>query len=156
MKLDTYLSQLIKINSEWIKDLNTRLEIIKLLGANTGWELFDTDLGNNFLDIIRKESNKSKWDYVKVKVALSCLTLCDPVNCTVYLYKYVASQVTLVVRNPLANADVRDMGLISGSGRSPGGGDSTPLQYSCLENPMDRRDWWAIAHRAAKSRTQLK
>ena len=48
MKLDTYLSQLTKIDSEWIKDLNTRLEIIKLLGANTGWELFDTDLGQQF------------------------------------------------------------------------------------------------------------
>ena len=62
MKLDTYLSQLTKIDSEWIKDLNTRLEIIKLLGANTGWELFDTDLGNNFffLNMAPKADRKSK------------------------------------------------------------------------------------------------
>ena len=49
------------------------------------------------------------------------------------------SQVTLVVKNLPANAeDIRDAGLIPGSGRSPGGGHSNPLQYSCLENPMDR------------------
>ena len=45
----------------------------------------------------------------------------------------------LVVKNPPANAgDVRDLGSIPGSGRSPGGGHGNPLQYSCLENPMDR------------------
>ena len=44
-----------------------------------------------------------------------------------------------MVKNPLANSgDVRDAGLISGSGRSPGGGHGNPLQYSCLENPMIR------------------
>ena len=46
----------------------------------------------------------------------------------------------LVVKNPLANAgDIRDAGSIPGSGRSPGGEHGNPLQYSCLENPMDRR-----------------
>ena len=45
----------------------------------------------------------------------------------------------LVVKNPSANAgDIRDVGLIPGSGRSPGGGRGNPLQCSCLENPMDR------------------
>ena len=49
-----------------------------------------------------------------------------------------ASQVALVVKNPPANAgDVRDKGLIPGLGRSPGAGHGNPLQYSCLENPMD-------------------
>ena len=49
------------------------------------------------------------------------------------------SQVALVVENPPANAgDIRDAGLIPGSGRSPGGGHDHPLQHSCLENPMDR------------------
>ena len=41
-------------------------------------------------------------------------------------------------------------------GRSPGGGHSNPLQYTCLENPMDRGAWWAIVHGAANSRTRLK
>ena len=55
-----------------------------------------------------------------------------------------ASQVTLVVKNPPAEAgDIRDAGLISGLGRSPGGEDSNPLQDSCLENPMDRGVWQA-------------
>ena len=49
-----------------------------------------------------------------------------------------------------------DASLIPGSGRSPGGEKCNPLQYSCLENPMDRQAWWAIAHRLSKARTQLK
>ena len=52
------------------------------------------------------------------------------------------SQVALVVKNPPANAgDVRDAGLVPGLGRSLGGGHGNPLQYSCLENPMDRAAW---------------
>ena len=54
-----------------------------------------------------------------------------------------ASQVVLVVKNLPANAGhVRDMGSIPGLGRSPGGRHGNPLQYSCLENPMDRGAWW--------------
>ena len=54
-------------------------------------------------------------------------------------------QVTLLVKNPPANAgDKRDAGLIPGSGISSGGGHGNPLQYSCLENPMDRGAWWAM------------
>ena len=68
-----------------------------------------------------------------------------------------ASQVVLVVKSLPANAgDLRDTSLIPGSGRSPGEGKENPFQYSCLENPMDRRAWWATAHRVAKSWTQLK
>ena len=60
----------------------------------------------------------------------------------------------LVVKNPPANAgDVRDAGSIPGSGRFPLGGHGNPLQYSCLENPMDRGAWWAIIHGVAKSQT---
>ena len=66
-------------------------------------------------------------------------------------------QVALVVKNLPTNAgDIRDVGSISGSGRSLGGGHSSPLQYSCLENPMDRGAWRAIVHRVAKSQTRLK
>ena len=50
----------------------------------------------------------------------------------------------------------RDTGLISGSGRCPGGGHGNPLQYSCLENPMDRGAWWAMVHRVTQSQTPLK
>ena len=62
-----------------------------------------------------------------------------------------------MVKNPPANAgDIRDLGSIIGSGRSPGGGRGNPLQYSCLENPMDREAWQATIHRIAQSWTQLK
>ena len=64
--------------------------------------------------------------------------------------------VMLVVKNWPANlGNKRDVGLIPGSRRSPGEGNDNPLQYSCLENPMDRGAWWATAHRVAKSRTRL-
>ena len=59
-----------------------------------------------------------------------------------------ASEVALVVKNLLANAG--DVGLIPGSGRSPGGEHGNPLQYACLENPMDRGAWWATVHRVAE------
>ena len=58
-----------------------------------------------------------------------------------------------VVKNPPANAGY--MGSIPGLGRSPGEGNGNPLQYSCLENIMDRGAWWATVHEVAKSRTRL-
>ena len=69
-----------------------------------------------------------------------------------------ASPVALVVKNLPANAgDIRDAGLIPGPGRSPGEGNGNPLQYSYLENPMDRGAWRATVHSVAKSlHTQLK
>ena len=67
-----------------------------------------------------------------------------------------ASQVALVVRNLTASArELRDVGLILGSRRSLGGGNGNPLQYSCLENPMNRGAWWAIVHGVARSQTRL-
>ena len=68
-----------------------------------------------------------------------------------------ASQVMLVVKNPPANAgDIRDLGLIPGLGRSFGGGHGDPLQYSCLENPVDRGAWQATVQSATKNWTRLK
>ena len=65
-------------------------------------------------------------------------------------------RVALVVKNLPANAgDIRDVGPIQGSGRSPGGGNGNPLQDLCLENPMDRGAWRAPVHGVAKSWTQL-
>ena len=67
------------------------------------------------------------------------------------------SQVVLVVKNLPANAgDTRDVGLILRLGRSPGGGHSSPLHCSCLENPMDRGAWRTVVHRVAKSQPRLK
>ena len=59
-----------------------------------------------------------------------------------------------MVKNPLANVGgARDMGLIPGSGRSPGVGNGNPLQYSCLENSIDREAWPATVHGVTKSGT---
>ena len=68
---------------------------------------------------------------------------------------FIISQASLgaqLVKNPPANAgDARDLSSIPGSGRSPGEGNSNPLQYSCLENSIDRGAWWATVHGVAKS-----
>ena len=61
-----------------------------------------------------------------------------------------------MVKNlPDGTGDIKNVGLIPGSGRSPGEGHGNPLQYSCLENPMDRGAWWATVHGVTKSRTRL-
>jgi len=62
----------------------------------------------------------------------------------------------MVLKNMLANAgNIRDVGLIPGLGRFPGGRHGNPLRYSCLENPMDRGAWWATVYGVAKSWTRL-
>ena len=64
-----------------------------------------------------------------------------------------ASQVALVVRNqPTGAGDIRDMGSIPGMGRSPGEGNGNPLQYSCLETPLDRGAWRATVHGLQRAR----
>ena len=63
----------------------------------------------------------------------------------------------LVIKNLFANAgDLRDVDSVPRSGRSLGGGHGYQLQYSCLQNPMDRGAWWITIHRVAKGQTQLK
>ena len=58
----------------------------------------------------------------------------------------------LVVKSPPADAgDIRDLGLIPGSGRFPGEGHGNPFQDSCLKNPMDRGAWWATVHGVTES-----
>ena len=70
-------------------------------------------------------------------------------------YVYIwASLLAPLVKNPPAKAeDVRDVSSIPGLGRSPGGGHGNPLQYSCLENSMDKGAWWAIVRGVTKSQT---
>ena len=69
------------------------------------------------------------------------------------MYVYGASQVA-PGKDPVCQCRrLRDVGSISGSERSPGGGHGNPLQYSCLENPMDRGAWQATVHGVAKSWT---
>ena len=62
---------------------------------------------------------------------------------------------SLVVQVKVSACNAGDLGSIPGSGRSPGEGNGNPLQYSCLENPMDGGAWWATVHGVAESRTRL-
>ena len=64
--------------------------------------------------------------------------------------EYAATWMAQTVKNLPVNA-----GSIPGLGRSPGRGNGNPLQYSCLENPMDREGWWAMVHSVTNSWTQL-
>ena len=104
------------------------------------------------------------------EVAQSCPTLSDPMDCSlpgssvhgifqarVLEWGAIAfSMVVLVVKNLSINeGDIRNASLIAGLGRSPGEGNGNPLQYSCLENPLDRGTWWATVHGVAESRTRL-
>ena len=74
-----------------------------------------------------------------------------------HTYIYMGFPGGSVVKNPPANAgDTRDMGSIPGLRRSPGEGNSNPLQYSFLENPMDRGAWWAVVLGVTESQTQLR
>ena len=69
---------------------------------------------------------------------------------------YSKEEVRAIFNGSEINAgDIRDMGSIPGSGRSPGGGNGNPIQYFCPRNPMNREAWWAPAHGVAKSWTQL-
>ena len=71
----------------------------------------------------------------------------------VCIYVYVGFRGGSDTKESACNAG--DMGSIPGLGRSPGERKGYPLQYSCLENPMDRGAWWAAVHVVAKSQTQL-
>ena len=61
----------------------------------------------------------------------------------------------MVKNKPVKSGDIRDVGSIPRSGRSPGGGNRNPLQFSCLENSIDRGAWQDTVHGVAKSQTQL-
>ena len=102
------------------------------------------------------------------QVAQSCPTLSNPMDCSLpgssvhgifqaRVLEWGAigfSMVMLVVKSLSINEeDIRKASLIPGSGRSPREGNGNPLQYSCLENPMDRGTWWATVHRVTKSWT---
>ena len=89
------------------------------------------------------------WVYTWLQVSFEDFTM--------YLPHSWASQVVTVVKNLPANAgDATDVGLIPGLGRLPRGGHGNPLQYSCLENPMDTGAWWATVHGVAETQTRLK
>ena len=82
---------------------------------------------------------------------MTSYSICLSVSKLPYHNAIKTSQVVLVVKNPSASADdIRDMGSVSGLGRSPGEGNGNLLQYSCLGNPMNRGTWQATVHGVTK------
>ena len=76
--------------------------------------------------------------------------------CRMWLYLEMGFPGGASGKEPPSAGDVRDAGSIPGLGRSPGGGHGSLLQYSCLENPMDRGAWWATVHEVTKNQTRLR
>ena len=79
-------------------------------------------------------------------------------RCIIYVFKELISQWQGFLGGldgKDSARDAEDLGSFPGLGRSPGKGNSNPLQYSCLENPMDRGAWWAAVHEVTKSWTRL-
>ena len=98
------------------------------------------------------------WKFTFVQRDATCLHFCALSHQTglVCVTRFGAFQVMRVAENPPAKVgNSGDSGLIPGLGRSPGGENGNPLQYSCLKNPRDRGAWWATVHRVAQSWTWL-
>ena len=113
------------------------------------WELMKVI---RILVICRSEKKKEGWVHTHTHTLIHLPQQILPIS-----KFWVGLGGTSVRESPPANTgDLRDLGLIPESGRSPGEGLGNPLQYSCLKNPMDRGAWKAMGHRVAKSRTQLK
>jgi len=101
------------------------------------------------------QGKERKWATSRINIKTHKIWRRYIIN-TIHIY-IGAFQVAPVVQNLTANAgDIRDAGLIPWSGRSPGEGRGTLLQYSCLENPLDRGAWVTTVHRVTQSQTQLK
>ena len=120
-----------------------------------GW--WEIHKGRLWPDCERINADLRIWATTVYKLWNSAILLSYLTENSGNLFAFMASQVELVINNPLASeGDMRDVGSIPGSGRSPGGGHSNPLYYSCLENTMDRGAWQATVHRVTKNWTRLK
>ena len=139
--------------AQTIKNLPTMLETWV---QSLGWEdTLEEGMATHFsLLAWRLPKDTRAWQITVHGVAKSRTRLSDKAQHSL-LWMW-ASQVLVVKNLPAIEGDIRDMGLIPGLGRSPGGSHGNPLQYSCLENPMDRGTWQATVYRVTKSWTWLK
>ena len=114
---------------------------------------------NSFTGLLTKlYSIQLGWKCLSLKSSMELWkkTGCEVVR-EIYELRYQLLFLLVVKNSPASAGDIRDVGSIPGLGRSTGKGHgSHPLQYPCLENSMDRGDWWAIVHRVPKSWTRLK
>ena len=118
-------------------------------GKHTSWNVQESSYCRVSYVCVLKEAGKIICYYVVdgvfTVIVFTCHNLKGLTDLFTHIFKYGASQVVLVVKIPPTNA----------GGRSPGGGCGNPLQYSCLENTMDREAWRTTVHRVAKSWTWL-
>ena len=106
------------------------------------------------LHLLLRKGNQASWGSFPSAVPSSFLAPEIPPSAPLGIFQALPlpEEAALVVKNSPANAgDIRHMGSIPGSGRSPGEGHGNPLQYSCLENPMNRVAWRAVVHEVAES-----
>ena len=122
---------------------------------------FSFEDSTHFPSMQEKHANwAQEWHYrytlKSALISLKCTLKCSLISLKLHISIIIdgASQMALLVKNLPANAgDIRDAGLIPGSGRSRGGGHGNPLQYSWLGNPMDKGACWATVHSVAELNT---
>ena len=138
-------------NSKWLSEDALQITVIIRVGKSKGEKERYTHLNAEFQRIARKDKAflSNQWKEVEENNRMGkTRDLFKKIRATKGIFH--AKMGTIKDRN---HTDLRDMGSIPGSGRSPGGGHGNLLQYSVLENPMDRGAWWATVHRVAKSWT---
>ena len=127
MKLEHFLTPYTKTNSKWIKDLNVRSETIKLVKESIGKTLSDINHSRILYDppprVTEIKAKINKWDLIKLKSFCTMKDLPGGSDGKASAYK------------------AGDLGSIPGLGRFPGRGRGNPLQYSCLENPHEQRNF---------------
>ena len=126
--------------------------------AQNNSQFFKLFIPERYLYIYVFSNFTETTDTKKYKFKVYCMLFDTFINCNInYIYKFINYSVALAVKKLPANSgDLRDIGLIPGSGRSPGEGHGNPLQYSCRQNSMDRGAWRATVLSVAKSQTRLK
>ena len=145
--MHTHICTYINFFSQRDHIINTHSASPALFSHEMSWRTSSVNANRSISFLLTTAKNPVLSDAVYIQYILQYISVA----------LYWASQVALVVKNPPANAgDIREAGLIPGSGRSPGGGHGNPLQDSCLENPVERGAWQATVHGIAKSWTQFK
>ena len=161
---DSLVAQMVKnlpaMQETWVWALGWEDQLEKGMATHCSvlaWRIPWTEEPDGLQYMGHKELDMTKWlTYMHVQVYVCmyvCVSMCVILKLLNIIKGFPGGS---VVKNPCANAeDARDSGSVPGLGRLSSEGNCNPLQYSCLENPMDRGGWQAIVHRVTKSLTWL-